>query len=661
MDLPVVKIEKLIGVSTGRSASGVYSSKISFADGAVATLVSCILVKDSREEDVQLVARDIFEIANKKLEGKEGDILQTLAAAKDAGGQHLEAGNIDAAFAHIIFYKGATYVAKFGKGIKIFVYLPPKSVELTFETGSGPLKEGQLYLIATEEFISQFKPESFLQGEVDLEEIVDGLATEISALEQSSGIAAAMVLVKAGAQKTVSGEAHGKEVVENAVLLESPEPEDEPSLEDSGETTAVLDKKPGEETTTTDNEKPAVVVAEEKLQEEDVENLRAVAPRGESRNIGAKVFSIITSLMAGLGGEVAKLRRGEAGAIVRLRRNMVFVAVVFLLILAVSVGLTVKSKKDKAQTAAFNDSLLAASSKYSDGEAILGLNRDRARQTLIEADGLVSAALKIEPEDVRAKELRAKISDKLKETESHESLKLDEFATVSEPLVSLGILNKNLVAASDSKVYQIDAKTKKVSEIEGQSGTKASFAYNDGAYLLSGDKVYKVNLASEKSEKAVEGASGVVDISVFIGNIYLLSPSQIQKYVPIEGGYAQGTNYLEGSERFEVSSRFAIDGSVWVTRGNQILNYLRGQKQDFAISGLSNADVVFGEIYTEGGIDNLYVVDTENKALLTFGKDGLFKKAYQADDFGKVTGLVVDEEAGKIYVAVGDKILAADL
>lgn len=659
MDTPIVKIEKLTGVAQERSASGVYSSRISLAEGHVATLVSCILVKDAGSEDVQTLFKDVFEIANTKLEGAQGGLLQALTAAKNAGKAYLEGKNIDAAFAYVVFYKEATYVAKFERGIRIFVYLPPKSVELTFETGSGPLREGQLYLVATEEFISKFKPESFLKGEVDLEEIVDGLATEISALEQSSEIAAAMVLVKGGEQKAAftEGTEEKSEDTEGTATTEDTDKKNE-DTEKKTATTEEIEKE-SEITEKKIDESMAGDVSEEEIGHEEGD-LTPVAAK-EDRSLGSKVRSIAAGLVAALRSEVTKLRGGEAGAMVRLRRNMVLVAAVFLLILAISAGLTIKGKRDKAQAAVFNESLLAASSKYSEGEAILELNRERARQTLIEADGLVAAALKIEPEDVRARELKAKIADKLKETESHESLKLTELAAVSEPLVSLGILNTNLIVASGSKVYKVDAKTKKVLELEGQSGTKASFVYNDSVYLLTADEVYKANLANEKIEKAARVENGAVDIEVFIGNIYLLLPSGIQKYVPVEGGYAAGASYLEGGESFNSSSRFAIDGSVWVTKGNQILNYLRGTKQEFNISGLSNSDVTFGEIYTNADIDNLYVVDTKNKALLTFGKDGLFKKANQADDFAKAAGLVVDEVAGKIYVAVGEKILVADL
>ena len=61
-------------------------------------------------------------------------------------------------------------------------------------------------------------------------------------------------------------------------------------------------------------------------------------------------------------------------------------------------------------------------------------------------------------------------------------------------------------------------------------------------------------------------------------------------------------------------------------------------------------------------MDNLYVVDAANEALLAIGKDdGILKKSYQAKEFGKATGLVVDEQAGKIYISVDNKILVADL
>ena len=75
MDTPLLQIEKITGTGSKNAASGIFTSRISLAAGDLASLVSCILVKDSAGQDAQVTARDIFEIATKKLEGAQDGVL----------------------------------------------------------------------------------------------------------------------------------------------------------------------------------------------------------------------------------------------------------------------------------------------------------------------------------------------------------------------------------------------------------------------------------------------------------------------------------------------------------------------------------------------------------------------------------------------------------
>ena len=92
-----------------------------------------------------------------------------------------------------------------------------------------------------------------------------------------------------------------------------------------------------------------------------------------------------------------------------------------------------------------------------------------------------------------------------------------------------------------------------------------------------------------------------------------------------------------------------------------MFEYLRGDKESFEISGLTSSVGKLSEIYTDSESKNIYVVDSENNVLLVVDKDGIYKKAYQSNEFGKVNGLVVDEQAGKFYIAVGSEILEGNL
>ena len=135
----------------------------------------------------------------------------------------------------------------------------------------------------------------------------------------------------------------------------------------------------------------------------------------------------------------------------------------------------------------------------------------------------------------------------------------------------------------------------------------------------------------------------------------------IAKFVPVENGFVEISDYLSGGFSAAVSSRLAIDGSIWVTKGAEILNFLQAEPKSFQISGLTFPLGEFGQIYTSSGIDNLYVIDKANSALLVISKDGVYLKVYQSGEFAKAQDLAVDSQEKKLYIAVGNKILEADL
>src|SRR3989344_7451291 len=164
-----LQIEKILGQASDNAACGVFTNRISLADGNMATIVSCISVKDEKASDLTIFIKDIFEIITKKAEGVEAGILEALKVSHDACRGYIETRNLDVSFVNALFYKGACYITRYKDRVKVWVYEPEKSEEIGFEYGSGPLKANQVYLVATEKFVDTFSIAEILQSaEVDL-------------------------------------------------------------------------------------------------------------------------------------------------------------------------------------------------------------------------------------------------------------------------------------------------------------------------------------------------------------------------------------------------------------------------------------------------------------------------------------------------------------
>ena len=176
-------VEKVTGLAQINSACAVFSKKISLNDEANATFISCIFLKTNEEDEVQPVLGEIFELSTKKIEEaeKEDGFLKSLISARDATCDYLSAKNADLNFAYLLFYRDVCYIVRFGEKVRLLVFDPPEEEEIIIKEGSGPVKAGQIFLVATEKFLSLFDIEDFKkEAEIDLVGIIDGLATDIS-------------------------------------------------------------------------------------------------------------------------------------------------------------------------------------------------------------------------------------------------------------------------------------------------------------------------------------------------------------------------------------------------------------------------------------------------------------------------------------------------
>ena len=563
---------------------------------------------------MQTLLKDIFELSTKKLESanlSEG-ILEAVRLAGDATQNYLRSKNLEVSFAYTFFYHDVSYIARYGSKVKIIVFGPPKEVEITFDSGSGPVKEGQIILAATEKFLEKYDVNVFRQeAEIDLEEIIDGLATEISGEKDQSEIGAAFILAKKETETKEAG-------VEQEISVET----------------------------------------ESAVGDIEVEDKHAASMRTPIIKFD-KLTSLTSSFLKALFGELKKLKRGDIGAIFRLRRNIALAIGVIVLILIISVAFTIRQKIQKEKLGKFNLHLSQASGKYSEAQALLELNRSKAREILSEADKEIKMALSINASEEKANNLQVDITSKLKETENLANVNFSVLFEADSPINSLAFSNKKLVAFSKDKIL-IGSSKEDLSKIDGVKNTTSGFVFSDSAFLLSGAKVFKVDLKTDKIQELFN-FEGAGDISVFLGNIYLSAGSQIAKFVPVENGYIKSSDYLTEKTEFSASSRLAIDGSVWVTSDSKVFKFLRGTKQDFEISGLSGATGQLESIYTNSTLGNIYVIDKTNSALLVLGKDGVYQKAYQSPEFAKASDVVVTDDESTMYLAIENKILEASL
>ncbi|MEK7163975.1 MAG: hypothetical protein AAB768_02405 [Patescibacteria group bacterium] len=150
----------------------------------------------------------------------------------------------------------------------------------------------------------------------------------------------------------------------------------------------------------------------------------------------------------------------------------------------------------------------------------------------------------------------------------------------------------------------------------------------------------------------------VVDMGMFAGNIYLLTKTNIWRYQSGEAGYGNKQNWIAKSETVDLSgsTTLAIDGSLWIVNGQNIVKLTRGVKEAFEISGLEKPLGINPIIYTNEDAENLYILDRTNSRVVTIKKTGEYSASYLSSSLAGTTSLVVNEKAGRVYLLAGSKI-----
>lgn len=666
------QVEKIVGAASSGVGCGVFNKNVVLPDGSDGLAVGCVRV--AGEGDLDVITQDVFNFEVTILEtlGGEG-ILEPLKGIYPKVEAYIGERKLDVSFVLGFFYKGICYLLRSGDEVLVEVFEPPQSSQLDIKAGSGKLSDGQVYMIATKTCVDLFDFGVLKEGEAELPEVIDGMATEISAREDSAEIAAVFIKVTKEGNSSGTEGTEGKEGVEG-VITESTEEVVEETIEEgmtegiegnedteeSQEVAGGSEKERSDdvvEVTYENREEMAVLAAEEPQMAMEEQSPSPKSGFGQKlKGVGTAALGIL----ARVAKEIKGVFKGDRRAIGSFRKKLVLVVVVVVIVLAVSVGLAIKKRNDGVQLAEFKTHYEAASSKYNEGASLLELNKFRAREILVDAQGEVTKALAINSSDADAQKLSGDIENKLKETDVANATTFDKVADVAESIKSLSISGKSLVAVGGKKAYQVNTGGGVTDSISDLQSTAAGIVFDSKLYWVDAAGVWREELGGG-TKSTVASKTSALDIGVFFGNVYLLKSDQVAKIVPVENGYADPTDYLKNGQGFKTSSRMAIDTNIWVTDGDKILKFNRGSSEPFEISGLSGKIGELSAIYTDGTLANLYVVDKTNSALLVIDKEGNYKKSLQAKELVDATDLVVNDAEDTVYVAVGSKVVSASL
>jgi hypothetical protein len=155
----------------------------------------------------------------------------------------------------------------------------------------------------------------------------------------------------------------------------------------------------------------------------------------------------------------------------------------------------------------------------------------------------------------------------------------------------------------------------------------------------------------------------------FNGNFYVLDTqqSQIHKYEPTAKGYeSPPIEWLKTQTDLTDMVDMCVEGDIYLLAlDGRILRFRGGEPLPFPLVDLDRAMANPASIFGTPDSKALYVVDPGNKRIVQLGKEGGFQRQFRyggKDDlFDALRSVYVDEEAGRIYITSGKRLLVADI
>lgn len=367
-------------------------------------------------------------------------------------------------------------------------------------------------------------------------------------------------------------------------------------------------------------------------EEEDEEEASATMPAKHR-----KLFTLPFPLQ--FGSLIAKLPRIQPQW-THSKKMFISIAAILALVLLASVVFAIKKQEEAKTRALFQNTVSKAQKKYEEGTALLSLNKQLAKEDLLEAQKIIQEVVsKFPPSTQEGKKLQTlakQIEEGLTNAKAMNLIQPTEASGDASPLLS------QAKQASGKSYVAEDAKS---------------------IYILEDDGITSVSKTTQKERKVITNKKYWEDpkgIGLYLGNIYVLdaSENQIRKFVPIGTSYEK-VDYIksDASAALTNAASLAIDTSAWILMQNgEVKKFTRGKQDTFSFSGLEQPLNNPTRIFTSTDTTNLYILDNGNSRIVVFNKEGIYQVQYQADVLKDAREFDIREKDKKIYVLAKEKI-----
>jgi hypothetical protein len=503
-----------------------------------------------------------------------------------------------------------------------------KGNEVEIETASGQVKEGDLILLGTS-FLFQVLPEGRLKAALANEtpdEVVEAMAPTILGQKEMARASSLVALIQ--------GEREEAEPESIAVETEKPPVSPKFHPRDWLRRQAFL-----------------------KDIKERLSQVPSKLPRGVSR---------------------LYLRQKERE--LRQKKMILTVAVILIVLLGVSVIFGSRSHEMNQKKQKFEAISSQIETAIQEGEALRELNPLKAKETLLQAQGLVNDLEELDVEKEKFAEIKSRFEQALATVvKEHELTEVPVYYDLSlirdqgrgEKMALDG--DQGVILDSQGKrLFGFRLSQKSIDVLAGGDELEdASLAtiYSDRAYVLTEKGILEIEIESKKTNLVIERDEEwgkILGLGAFGSNLYLVDgKGMIWRYpraetgLPAQAGFGSKQKWFGSGVAPDLSEvvSMGIDGSIWLLREDgKILKFTRGAPDTFGYSGLDKEMDRPQAIFIDEATENLYLLDRGNSRILVLAKSGEYQGQYLWPGMSQATDLVVSEAEKKILLLVNDKV-----
>jgi len=322
------------------------------------------------------------------------------------------------------------------------------------------------------------------------------------------------------------------------------------------------------------------------------------------------------------------------------RKMFLSVSALLVLILALSIFFSIAKRNDAKTKEKFDTVYNEVQKHYDEGTALLGLNKNLAREDLQKALSLSKKELpqfkKGSPEYTKLLELQQKIESDLGPITGTTSVATKEVNKTESPSLAILIDHTEalFVTKNDDSFFFVDSKS--MNQVDSKNQSKKLFDKGDLWKTPAG-------------------------IATYGSNLYLLDKdsSQVLKF---PGATTPPSNYFTDSPKLSNPTSIAIDSAVYVLLSDgTVAKFVKGKQEQFTITGLDGTLQNPTRIWTNEDANNLYILDKANARVVILSKSGVYGAQYKADVIKNAQDFDVREKDKKIFVLSGGKIYQIDI